>query len=282
MTGAVADGPDTQRAAPGPVARRAVTLLYHDVTPPGAFGTSGFTNPLADTYKLTIADFVAHLDAVAAVRGDAPALVGPESLVGRGTPWLISFDDGGSSALVPTAELLEARGWRGHFFISTGHTGARGFLTAAEVRELQRRGHVIGSHTVTHPARMADLGEVELRREWRDSRRALEDMLGHAVTAASVPGGLYAPHVARAAAAEGIRVLFNSEPTTRVRSEEGCVVLGRYSFKTTSPAREAARLAGGDPLLRATHWVVWNGKKAVKTVSPRGFGAVRALLTGRR
>ncbi len=272
-------------AAGAPAApRRAVTLLYHDVTAPGAFGTSGFGDALADTYKLTAADFAAHLDAVAAVRPDAPALVagGAWAAAAGGAPWLISFDDGGSSALAPTADLLEARGWRGHFFVSTGFTGARGFLSAAEVRELDARGHVVGSHTVTHPARMADLTEAALRREWRDSRLALEDLLGRPVTVASVPGGLYAPHVARAAAAEGIRVLFNSEPTTRVRPAEGCVLVGRYCFKTTSRAAEAARLAAGDPLLRAAHWAAWNGKKAVKTVSPRGFGAVRALLTGRR
>lgn len=264
--------------------RRVVTLLYHDVTAPGAFGTSGFANPLADTYKMTADDFAVHLDAVAAVRSDAPALVGADGVTGGGArdAWLISFDDGGSSALVPTADLLEARGWRGHFFISTGYTGTRGFLDAAGVRALADRGHVVGSHTVTHPPRMAELDETTLRREWRDSRRALEDVLGRAVTVASVPGGLYAAHVARAAAAEGVRVLFNSEPTGRSHAVDGCLVLGRYSFKTTSRAADAARLAAGDPLLRAAHWVAWNGKKAVKTVSPRGFGAVRSFLTGRR
>lgn len=266
--------------------RRVVTLLYHDVTALGAFGTSGFANPLADTYKLTVADFVAHLDAVAAARPGAPALVGPDGLTGdtgdAGDAWLISFDDGGASALTPTADLLEARGWRGHFFISTGYTGTRGFLDAAELRALAARGHVLGSHTVSHPARMADLDEHTLRREWRDSRRALEDVLGRAVTVASVPGGLYGVHVARAAAAEGISVLFNSEPTVRPRVVDGCLVLGRYSFKTTSRAAEAARLAAGDPFLRATHWATWNGKKAIKTMSPRGFGAVRSILTGRR
>ena len=269
-------------SAPPRVPRRVATLLYHDVTAPGAFGTSGFVNPLADTYKLTAADFTAHLDAVAAARADAPALVSGTGLTGGANDaWLISFDDGGSSALTPTADLLETRGWRGHFFVSTGYTGTRGFLDAAGLRALADRGHVLGSHTVSHPARMADLDEATLRREWRDSRRALEDVLGRAVTVASVPGGLYGAHVARAAAAEGITVLFNSEPTARPRAVDGCLVLGRYSFKTTSRAAEAARLAAGDPVLRAAQWVVWNGKKAVKTVSPRGFGAVRAILTGR-
>ncbi len=263
--------------------RRVATLLYHDVTAPGSFGTSGFANPLADTYKLAASDFAAHLAAVAAVRGDAPALAGPTGLTtATGDAWVISFDDGGASALAPTADMLEARGWRGHFFISTGYTGTRGFMGAAELRTLADRGHVLGSHTVSHPARMADLDAATLRREWRESRHTLEDTLGRAVTVASVPGGLYGVHVARAAAAEGITVLFNSEPTVRPRLVEGCLVLGRYSFKTDSRPVDAARLAAGDAVLRATHWVTWNGKKAIKTVSPRGFGAVRAILTGRR
>ena len=262
---------------------RVVTLLYHDVTAPGAFASSGFGGSLADSYKLATADFVAHLDAVAAARPDAPVTVEQTGAGAAGSePWLLAFDDGGASALDPIADLLEARGWRGHFFVTTGRLGTPGFLDAAGVRALAARGHVIGAHSVTHPARMADLDVPTLRREWRDSRAALEDVLGRAVTVASVPGGLYAPHVARAAAVEGIGLLFNSEPTTVPRVVDGCRVLGRYCFKTTSPAAAAARLAGNHATTRAAEWALWNAKKMVKTLSPAGFGAVRRVLTGQR
>lgn len=274
------------------IAGRVVTLLYHDVTAPGAFATSGFDDALAQTYKLTVDDFRAHLDAVAAARADAPITVDAPSALPNGVPngsldsaassWLITFDDGGTSALEPTADLLEARAWCGHFFITTGRLGTPAFLDRAGVRALADRGHVIGAHSVTHPARMAELDGPALRREWRESRHALEDVLGREVRVASVPGGLYAPHVARAAAAEGITVLFNSEPTTRPRVVDGCLVLGRYCFKTTSAPTEAARLAASHASTRAAQWALWNAKKVVKTLSPRAFGVVRSALTGRR
>jgi hypothetical protein len=52
-------------------------------------------------------------------------------LAGRawtGTPVFLTFDDGGASALHPTADLLERRGWSGHFFVTTRRIGTPGFL----------------------------------------------------------------------------------------------------------------------------------------------------------
>ena len=56
-----------------------------------------------------------------------------------------------------------------------------------------------------------------MRHEWSESRQRLEDMLGHAVTVGSVPGGYFSRAVAEAAAEAGLQVLFTSEPTTRIR-----------------------------------------------------------------
>src|SRR5262245_47304812 len=50
------------------------------------------------------------------------------------------------------------------------------------------------------------------------SRELLRDILGESVTVASVPGGYYGRAVAETAAEAGIRVLFNSEPTTRTQT----------------------------------------------------------------
>ena len=70
-----------------------------------------------------------------------------------------------------------------------------------------------------------------MRREWSDSRDALEDLLGHPVTVASVPGGYFSAAVANAAADAGLRVLFTSEPTTKVSSHEDCTVIGRFTIR---------------------------------------------------
>lgn len=256
-----------------------VTMLYHDVAKVADFPSTGFTGVFADIYKMTPEDFVAHLDAIAAVRNDAPVLVDSKlNLHSAQSPWAITFDDGGLTALRPTVDLLEARGWRAHFFITTGRTGTPGFLDEDGVRELKQRGHLVGAHSVTHPGRMADLDDASLLREWKDSREALETMLGAPVRVGSVPGGLYTDRVAEAAARAGLEILFNSEPTRRVRSVDNCVVLGRYAFKTRSPARLAANLASERTLTMFNQWWTWNTKSVIKRASPSTFRLIRRLL----
>lgn len=259
---------------------RFVTMLYHDVDLAENFAATGFQSALADTYKLTTRNFVAHLDAIAAVRSDQPVLVdvGATPASAR-SPWMLTFDDGGTSALHPTADLLEARGWRGHFFITTGSTGKPGFLGADGIKELRARGHVIGAHSVTHPSRMADLDDVSLLREWRDCRDALESILGERVTVGSVPGGLYSDRVASAAGRAGLKILFNSEPTRAVQHAHGCTIIGRYSFKGSSSPAQAARLAAEHNFARFNEWLLWNGKTTMKKMFPSGFRAISRLVT---
>ena len=84
----------------------------------------------------------------------------------------------GKAAITEIAPRLEALGWCGHFFMTSGQIGAPGFLTASELRELHARGHVVGSHSHSHPVRMSACSVAELRREWTDSVGLLTDILG--------------------------------------------------------------------------------------------------------
>ncbi len=77
--------------------------------------------------------------------------------------------------------------------MTTGCIGQPGFLTADQIRELDRRGHCIGSHSCSHPRRMSRLPWEQLVLEWKVSVQCLEELVRHSVTAASVPGGEYFP-----------------------------------------------------------------------------------------
>ena len=116
-----------------------VALIYHDVVTESQQDECGFPGPVAARYKLDPERFEAHLDAIA----ETGVTVG---LIGDGSQAALTFDDGGSSALA-AAHALERRGWRGHFFVTTGRIDTPGFLTAAQVRELAERGHTVGSHS---------------------------------------------------------------------------------------------------------------------------------------
>src|SRR3954462_10309435 len=107
--------------------RRLNALMYHDVVATGAEDSSGFPGRDAALYKVTPQQFALHLDAIERAVGDRPDPRGGRS---QGAP-AITFDDGGVSALA-AAELLEARGWIGHFFIAANYIGRGGFVRGGE------------------------------------------------------------------------------------------------------------------------------------------------------
>src|SRR5438034_4683044 len=88
--------------------RAVAAFAYHDVTddPPD----SGFRGPGALPFKLGWSAFRQHLDAMAGA-SIAPQLVTSVDLTAPGRSLLLTFDDGGTSALQVGDELCR-RGWR--------------------------------------------------------------------------------------------------------------------------------------------------------------------------
>ena len=255
--------------------------MYHDVVHDEA-AASGFFGPGADRYKLTFAVFVAHLDRIAQAVGAPPDVAGDLHAARGGSPsWSLTFDDGGRSAFA-IGEELTRRGWRAHFFITTAMTGVEGFLDGTAIKELRGMGHVIGSHSTSHPASISDLTDAELLSEWEASVAALSDLLGEEVDTASVPGGFYKPRVAAAASQAAVRTLFTSEPVRKPRIIDDCLVVGRFSIRRHTTADEAAGAAAGEqgPWLR--QYAGWNVRKPLKTVFRPGYERARREILARR
>ncbi len=248
-----------------------VALMYHDVAPRADFDAVGFPGPLAARYKLEPARFDGHLAAIGAT-GLEVGLIGESSL----PPVALTFDDGGSCAL-RIADALERCGWRGHFFVTTGLLDRAGFVRAEDVAELIRRGHVVGSHSHSHPTLMGKLSPGEIEDEWRRSRDVLGELLGEAPTHASVPGGYLSQAVVHRAASVGYRVLMTSQPVTTVRTVDHLRVVGRYAIVSRTSPRMAAAYAAGAPGARARLSVAWTTKHVGKTISPRAYELLRRL-----
>jgi peptidoglycan/xylan/chitin deacetylase (PgdA/CDA1 family) len=242
------------------------SLMYHDVVPAGAEDTSGFPGRDAALYKVTPQQFAAHLDAIRAARPSPP---GP----------VFTFDDGGIGAM-KAADLLDARGLSGHFFVTANFIGTRGFVGTDDIRELARRGHVVGSHSCSHPLRMGRCAWPQLVDEWTRSRAALEDVLGTEVRVASVPGGDFAPKVAEAAAHAGFTSLFTSEPTRASRSAFGLALHGRFTIQTWTSVAAVAGLAAGAWLPSARQALLWNAKKMSKRLGGDRYLQLRKIVLG--
>ena len=216
---------------------RALSLEYHDVVAGEDPDATGFPGPGPASYKIPLPSFEAHLDAIRAAARTAPTRATDWlDAADAGRPLFITFDDGGVSAIGCIADALERRGWRGHFFMTAGRVDTPGFLSGAQLREMVARGHVIGSHSYSHPKRMGGCPEATIAEEWHRSVAVLQDALGGPILTASVPGGFYTRPVGVHAAAAGIKVLFTSAPTTRAHAVDGCRILGRYTLRKWSPA----------------------------------------------
>lgn len=245
--------------------------MYHDLAAPHERDHVGFRGPLAARYKLEPGTFEAHLDALA----ETGLPLRPLDAGGPAPAVCVSFDDGGASALV-AAESLERRGWRGQFFVTTARIGSPGFLAATDIEALSARGHLIGSHSHTHPTYMGRLSPDQLLYEWSASRAALAAILGEPPRTASVPGGYLSAAVIATAAKAGYELLFTSEPTARVRRTP-LTVRGRYTIWASTPASTAAAYARGDAAACARLWLEWNAKKLGKRVAPAVYERARKL-----
>ena len=227
---------------PGGAARTLVAGLgFHDVTDRPE--ESGFQRNGARPYKLGTGEFASLLEQVAAA-SVAPELVTRIDLTRPGQHLLLTFDDGGRSAL-HMADQLERRGWLGHFFITTGLIGRRTFLDRSAIRQLHQAGHLIGTHSHSHPDIYRELPWDRMVVEWRQSSDILAQLLGEPCQAGAIPGGEGSNQVCRSAAAAGLRFLFTSEPRPEPRIVGGCWILGRFCVKASTSPEEVVRLIQG-------------------------------------
>jgi peptidoglycan-N-acetylglucosamine deacetylase len=88
--------------------------------------------------------------------------------------WL-TIDDGPSDDTLAVLDALDAHDAKATFFL----VGERAAVHPERVREILRRGHGIGNHSATHPARWFwALGPVRMRREIAETQKILADISG--------------------------------------------------------------------------------------------------------
>ncbi|SCK19777.1 Peptidoglycan/xylan/chitin deacetylase, PgdA/CDA1 family [Streptomyces sp. LamerLS-316] len=186
-------------------ASRIPVLLYHAVMDDPPEWIAEFT--------VSPGGFAAQLDAVAA-SGRTPVPVSglAAHLAGRGTlpdrPVVLTFDDGFADLPGPTAEALAGRSMPATAYLTTGALARAGkggsllppapMMCLEQAPLLEQYGMEVGGHTVTH-AQLDTLPGAALRTELVDSRKALEDVLGHEVVHLAYPHGYNSARVRRAA-----------------------------------------------------------------------------------
>lgn len=161
-----------------------------------------------DVYTLTFDQFSHHIDlidlkGVSVTPPTAAFSPSPSKLL------CITFDDGYRSDLI-NAELLAQRKLSAIFFISTANIGRDDYLDADGVRELEKLGMSVGSHSHEH-IRLNTLPTDEAARQMSESKQQLESILSHPVEAIAFPGGGYSRETIRQARIAGFVHLLTTD-----------------------------------------------------------------------
>ena len=146
---------------------------------------------------------------------------------------VFTFDDGGKSFYSVIAPILEKYGYKGLFFISTKYIGTPTFLNEEEIKDLYNRGHIIGTHAHTHE-HLYTLTDEEVENEWRESVSILSHIVDAPIQYASIPNGDTSKRVLVSASKYGIKHIYTSEPTTRVKYNNNLCIYGRYVIQSSS------------------------------------------------
>lgn len=161
----------------------AITVLcYHEVRPDR---DDDCMNVKPEVFRRHIREFkeagFTFLDA-GSLRNLAGGMPLPEKAL------LITFDDGYADNYNYAYPILKEEQAPGAFFVVSSTIGNDNRMTADQLREMQANGMQIGSHTVNHEI-LTGMNKEEIDFELRESRKALEKILGKPVFALAYPAG---------------------------------------------------------------------------------------------
>jgi peptidoglycan/xylan/chitin deacetylase (PgdA/CDA1 family) len=233
---------------------RVPILMYHYIRKPPSIRV----DPLG--YRLSVAPvvFEAQMDWLARsgyhavnfnqIRG---YFAGIEELPSR--PVVITLDDGYRDLYTTAFPILRAHGFTAVAYIVSGFVNHPAYVTSDELVEMDRAGIEIGSHTVDHPdlARMS-LGSVMF--EVVQSKRWLDQLLGHPVLDFAYPSGKYNPQTIKAVEGAGYDTAVTTAADPVLHTLQG-----RFAWSRV-------RVGGGEPM---TQFIVNLGPSMPTVVASR-------------
>lgn len=245
-----------------------ISFMYHDVFNSDV-NESGFKNIGAIPYKLKSNDFEHQISLIAEFC---------ESRQIEKNQVALTFDDGGESFHSIIAPVLEKYGFFGYFFITTEFIGSRGFMDSKQIIDLQQRGHIIGTHSHTHPKNIAELSITEIDIEWSKSVEILNKILSEKICTASIPGGFYSEKSRISLKKNGINMIFTSIPTHKIKQYQNQYIVGRYTIKKGTTYEDILRLLKNNSLSQFYEYSKWRGLAMIRSLLGNNYYLIREIL----
>ena len=257
-----------------------LVLLYHGLDP--GDGRYDAFDAGDKGYVISRAVFEKHLDAL---DGAGWCMIDPAGRFTSGSASglcagevILTFDDGLRSDYDVAFGLLSERGTKALFFVNPERVGSTGRTDWNQLAEMAQGGMTIGSHGMTHRL-FSSMSEKEQRQSLTVSRRTIEDRIGCAVCALSLPGGRFGSRTLNIARGCGYKAVFTSSPVPAAW-REGLWIVGRVAIRAgqteawfkdfaTDPTeclrrmrradsiRRCAQACLGDRLYGCVHRLVW-------------------------
>ena len=158
-------------------------------------------------------------------------------------PVIISVDDGYVDDVRAILPALKRWHMVATFFVITGRTHEPGFVTATQIRELDRAGMDVGDHT-THHLDLRVLPPAELKAETAGSRHMLQKILGHPTYWFAYPYGEFNDQVVAAVRAAGFTMAYTTESGTAQSSQAPLTMPRLHVSRDTTPSGLIADLGG--------------------------------------
>lgn len=166
-----------------------------------------------------------------------------------------TFDDGWLSAYQNGIPLLDQYGIKSTDYIITSEIGdtANGYITSAQIMDLQSRGHEIEDHTKTH-ADLTTVSPTQLTDEVAGSKSLLEAMGINPITSIDYPFGSYNSTVEQAVKDAGYVGARTSDDGDNTKGTDPYLLKAMTIESTTTVAQIEQRI---DAAVANNTWLVF-------------------------
>ncbi|HOW34969.1 MAG TPA: polysaccharide deacetylase family protein [Candidatus Omnitrophota bacterium] len=107
---------------------------------------------------------------------------------------VITFDDGFDDNYLNAFPVLKEYSFPATIFVIADEVGDQGYVTWEQLKEMEQHGVTAGSHTLDHTY-LPGVSEVMGRRQIIESKKLMEQKLGHAVDYIAYPSGGFSEEI---------------------------------------------------------------------------------------